>query len=286
MKNKQFVITMLITATIGMSALMLFMFVGIKYFVTHKNISNEVGMVREVAQPKIPFQSVIVGVIEEKIGNELKLFDIEKGQTVKVEVVDSTVIKDERGNTIPQESIKVGEIVEINYEPAKENLLAISKSSQSWIKTKLKNVKIDKTNHEILIGENTYQYNENLLLLDQQGKKVDNIHFVGMYDTIHLVGIGNQVYSLSVLEKQGFIEVNNLPTLKGRLEINRNRQLNIEQIGGPIAINPGTHKVGIYLEGYEPFIKTITVAEGETVLLTPDELEKRYYAIEIQVTNG
>lgn len=277
---------MLVTATIGMTALMLFMFIGIKYFIEHKNMPDEVEPVIKIEQPKVPFHSVIVGVLEEKVGNELTLFDIEKRQTVKTGVSDVTEVKDERGNTIPLEHINVGEIVEINYEPAQANLLAISKSGRSWIKTELKNARIDKANDEILIGENTYRYHENLLLLDQNGDKVDNIHFIGAYDTIQLIGIGDTVYSLKVLERQGFIEVKELPTSKGRLEIDRNRQLNIEQIGGAIPVRAGSHKVGIYLEGYEPFIKMINIAQGETVLLTPDELEKIYYIIEIQVANG
>lgn len=285
--NKLFIKSMIITAVIGLTALMAFMFVGIKY-VTEQNVQavekgNEAISLEKQA---VPFNSIILGVIKELSEDQISIFDIEKKQIVKTTIQEATLITDERDKAIPLSQIRLGDIIEIAYEPAKDNLLSIKKSSTGWIKTDFKNAKLDKPNRQIHIGANTYNYTENILVLDQAGNLLDNMHFVGDYDTLELKGIKNEVHSIKVLEQQGFIQLDGLPTREGTLEIDINRQINLEEISTTIPLSAGTHKIGIYLNGYEPLIKNIEITPGEILVVTTDDIEKEYYTLLVNVTNG
>lgn len=285
--NKLFIKSMIITAVIGLTALMAFMFVGIKYL-TEQNVQavekgNEAISLEKQA---VPFNSIILGVVKELSEDQISVFDIEKKQIVKTTIQETTLINDERDKTIPLSQIHIGDIIEIAYEPAKDNLISIKQSSAAWVKTDLQSAKLDKPNKQIHIGANTYNYTDNILVLDQSGNRLDNMHFVGEYDTIELKGIKNEVHSIKILEQQGFIQLDGLPTREGTLEIDINRQINLEEISTTIPLSAGTHKIGIYLEGYDPLIKNVDIKPGEILVVTTDDIEKTYYTLLVNVTNG
>lgn len=283
--NKMFVKSMIITAIIGLTTLMIFMFIGIKYFTDQK--TNIPAMeIEEIRKPSVPFNSIIVGVVNEISNDKISIFDIEKRQDVATSIRKSTQIHDERGKTIPLASINVGEIVEISYEPAEDNLVSIAKSGSSWRKTDLKGVAIDHAANKVKIGANTYKYTGNTLLLDKDGNKLDNIHLIGPYDTLEIVGIGEDIYSIKILGAKGFIQLDGLPTTEGRVEIDINRQINLEDATKPIPVTQGSHKVGIYLDGYEPVIKQVQVKSGTTIIVTPEGVKKSYYNLSVVVANG
>ena len=77
-----------------------------------------------------------------------------------------------------------------------------------------------------------------------------------------------------------------MPTREGTLEIDINRQINLEEISTTIPLSAGTHKIGIYLEGYDPLIKNVDIKPGEILVVTTDDIEKTYYTLLVNVTNG
>lgn len=285
--NKLFVKSMIITAIIGLTTLMIFMFIGIKYFTAQK--VDAATMMEEpipVQKQSVPFNSVILGVVNELSNDQISVFDIEKKQYVTTAIKKSTRVEDERGKAIPLAGINVGEIVEISYEPAEDNLVSITKSGQAWKKTDLRNVEIDRAASEITLGANSYEYTGNTLILDRDSNKLDNIHLVKTYDVLELTGVGTDIYSIKVLSAEGAIQLDGLPVGEGRVEIDINRQINLEEVDQPIPVTAGSHKVGIYLDGYEPIIKQVEVGSGETVVVTPTEIKKSYYDLNVVVANG
>lgn len=285
--NKLFVKSMIVTAIIGLTTLMIFMFIGIKYF-TEQKVTAAAPTVEttELKKPSVPFNSVILGVVHELTNEKISVFDIEKKQYVKTAIKKSTQVEDERGKAIPLASINVGEIVEMSYEPAEDNLLSIAKAGESWKKTDLRNVEINKPQNEIILGTNKYEYTGNTLFLDKDGNKLNNIHMISPYDVLEMTGVNHDIYSIKVLGSKGAIQVEGLPVAAGRIEIDINRQVNLEEMKEPIPITPGNHKIGIYLDGYEPVIKHIEVGSGETVIITPKDVQKSYYDLNIVVVNG
>lgn len=222
--NKLFVKSMIITAIIGLTTLMIFMFIGIKHFTQQKvDAATQVVEIIPVQKQSVPFNSVILGVVNELSNDQIGVFDIEKKQYVTTAIKKSTQVEDERGKAIPLAEINVGEIVEISYEPAEDNLVSIAKAGQAWKKTDLRNVEIDRAASEVKLGSNIYEYTGNTLILDRNGNKLDNIHLVNTYDVLELAGVGTDVYSIKVLSTQGAIQFDGLPEVSGRIEIDINR---------------------------------------------------------------
>ncbi|MEG1637077.1 MAG: hypothetical protein RR324_06140 [Cellulosilyticaceae bacterium] len=222
--NKLFVKSMIITAIIGLTTLMIFMFIGIKHFTQQKvDAATQVVEIIPVQKQSVPFNSVILGVVNELSNDQIGVFDIEKKQYVTTAIKKSTQVEDERGKAIPLAAINVGEIVEISYEPAEDNLVSIAKAGQAWKKTDLRNVEIDRAASEVKLGSNIYEYTGNTLILDRNGNKLDNIHLVNTYDVLELAGVGTDVYSIKVLSTQGAIQFDGLPEVSGRIEIDINR---------------------------------------------------------------
>lgn len=222
--NKLFVKSMIITAIIGLTTLMIFMFIGIKHFTQQKvDAATQVVEIIPVQKQSVPFNSVILGVVNELSNDQIGVFDIEKKQYVTTAIKKSTQVEDERGKAIPLAEINVGEIVEISYEPTEDNLVSIAKAGQAWKKTDLRNVEIDRAASEVKLGSNIYEYTGNTLILDRNGNKLDNIHLVNTYDVLELAGVGIDVYSIKVLSTQGAIQFDGLPEVSGRIEIDINR---------------------------------------------------------------
>ncbi|MEG0013792.1 MAG: hypothetical protein RSD26_08415 [Cellulosilyticaceae bacterium] len=222
--NKLFVKSMIITAIIGLTTLMIFMFIGIKHFTQQKvDAATQVVEIIPVQKQSVPFNSVILGVVNELSNDQIGVFDIEKKQYVTTAIKKSTQVEDERGKAIPLAEINVGEIVEISYEPTEDNLVSIAKAGQAWKKTDLRNVEIDRAASEVKLGSNIYEYTGNTLILDRNGNKLDNIHLVNTYDVLELAGVGTDIYSIKVLSTQGAIQFDGLPEVSGRIEIDINR---------------------------------------------------------------
>ncbi|MEG1828732.1 MAG: hypothetical protein RSA85_05870, partial [Cellulosilyticaceae bacterium] len=168
--NKLFVKSMIITAIIGLTTLMIFMFIGIKHFTQQKvDAATQVVEIIPVQKQSVPFNSVILGVVNELSNDQIGVFDIEKKQYVTTAIKKSTQVEDERGKAIPLAEINVGEIVEISYEPTEDNLVSIAKAGQAWKKTDLRNVEIDRAASEVKLGSNIYEYTGNTLILDRNG---------------------------------------------------------------------------------------------------------------------
>ncbi|MEG1134739.1 MAG: hypothetical protein RSD87_10315, partial [Cellulosilyticaceae bacterium] len=168
--NKLFVKSMIITAIIGLTTLMIFMFIGIKHFTQQKvDAATQVVEIIPVQKQSVPFNSVILGVVNELSNDQIGVFDIEKKQYVATAIKKSTQVEDERGKAIPLAEINVGEIVEISYEPTEDNLVSIAKAGQAWKKTDLRNVEIDRAASEVKLGSNIYEYTGNTLILDRNG---------------------------------------------------------------------------------------------------------------------
>lgn len=275
---------MIITAVIGLTTLMITMFIGVKWFLDDIKPTEKLPEKETIEKPHIPFNSTILGVIKSIEGSSIEVFDIEKKQNVSAEVESVTQVTDAYGKPIPESALQVGEIVQLVYEPKKEQLTSISKYMQAWTKSDMKTVKIDRSNRGLMIGQNLYKYNDYTVIVNAEDEPI-NSHQVGDYDVLELKGIDDTVYSIKVLEAQGYLEISHLPVNEGVLEIDINRQIPIGSITTPVPIGKGIHKIVIRIPGYEPMVTEISVEAGETFTLDLSETQQAYTVLTVQVLN-
>ncbi len=281
-ENKLFVKAMIITALVGLTSLMVILFIGVRWFVDEKTPDDVYTQQPEVEVPVVPFNSTILGVVEAIEGDKIQLFDIEKRQKVEAIIEPMTAIKDAYGKVMPKETLSVGSIVALVYEPKEDRLLEVSTAIQAWIKTEMKVAQLDQASRTIKIGASTYKYNDNTVIFDKAGNRLTN-YDVGVYDVLELKGIDDNVYSIQVLEKQGYLELLHIPSNEGVVEINLNRQIPMGSVTGPIPIASGNHEIVIRVQGYQPVRQKIKIEPDATTTVDLDALEKAITRLTLQL---
>lgn len=281
---------MIITAVVGLITLMITMFIGVRWFLDKgpsplppsENITTEVEKTDKVDD--VAFSSIIRATVKEIGDDSIKVFDLEKQQIVTATIQPSTKIKDAYDKAMPLSMIQAGDLVELVYEPHKDNLIQINYTIDSWKKSDMKGIVIDRSNRVMPIGSKNYKYNEHVLVLDPKGNVI-TMDEVGDYDILELCGIGEHVYTVRVLGKQGYIALEGLPSYQGLVEIDINRQIPLAEGIEKIAVAEGKHKITLKMEGYSPVIQEVDVKSGEVLVFNASGASKKETALQIEVMN-
>lgn len=281
--NKLFVKTMIITATIGLTVLMATMFVGIKFFTEKNVLPHEDKVSLPVESPQVEISSTILGSVKKISEEKIELFDIEKKQVISTKINKVTKVEDAYSQAIPITEINQGDIVEVIYEPQKDLLISISKTNRGWEKKDVNKIKVSLEKDIISIGKHEYTYGKDTLILNEKGQEITP-EVLGEYDKLRLTGVDSRIWSIKVIEKQGQVILGKLPTLKGTLEIDTNRIIRLEEIKDPIGISPGSHKIVLNMEGYQPITKNIEVTPGSDIKITGDGAEIAYTNLSVTVS--
>lgn len=282
--NKTFVKSMIITAIIGLTTLLIFMFVGIKYFVKGNSDTIPQQLI-QTSEEDNEFYITSMGIVKEINEEQVTFLDVQKKEIVTRKIKPTTKILDAYENTIPLTEIKMGELVDIIYQPEKENLVCIRFTANAFKKTDMKNLKIDRSNRTITIGSKVYSYTGNSMVLDEDGNAI-NMHKISDYDVLELIGFGNNIYTVKVLERAGYLQIGELPSYEGMLEIDINRQIPLSENMPVISMTPGEHKVTLNIEGYEPVVTTLTIEPNKTFVYRPEKIERSETELRVEVVNA
>ncbi len=284
--NKTFIKSMIITSVIGFSVLMIMMFVGIKYYVDKSGTSAhlQVNNVIDTSEPKVEYSSTILALVKKVSKDELIAFDIEKRREVTRSIAQTTKISDGYGGVIPLSLIQPGDLVEVIFQPDKEKILAINKTSRSWVKPELSGVLVNTSKSEMVIGKKVYTFTEDTMMFKEGGRGVTP-SLIGEYDILQLQGVDDTVWSIKVLQNAASIGLSDLPSLEGRLEIDRTRITSLKDIVGPISLTPGRHKLVIDIKGYEPITTDINLTSGEHLEISLKDAKEALTELNVIVTN-
>ena len=281
--NKTFVKAMIVTAVIGFTALLAILFIGIKYFVKETAVLNPQTSHSQIEIDNI-FYITTMGVIKELTEESVTYLDIDKREIINYKVKPTTKIQDAHENMMSYEEIEPGDVVEIVYQPQKENLVCIRLAKEAFTKSNMTNLGIDRSNRTITIGNKVYYYNGQTNIMDNMKNPI-NMHQISDYDVLELKGIKNDIYSIQVIEKESYLQLGQLPIYEGVLEIDRTRQIPLTENIPVIPMTPGEHKVTLQLKGYKPIVTTLTMESGKTLEYNPGDFVRLETILVVEVTN-
>ncbi len=284
--NKAFVKSMIVTAVIGFSMLMIMMFIGIKFYVDKSGTNSNLQMNNEIekVQPKVDYSATVLALVQQIDDETLIAFDIHKNQIVRRSITSTTKVSDGYGGVIPLSSIQAGDIVEVVFQPDKEKILSINKTSRSWIKPDISGVIVNTSKSQINIGKKTYNFTKDMMVFREGGKGVSP-SFVGEYDILQLQGAEDTVWSIKVLQNGATLEILDLPNTDGMLEIDRTRMIPLKDLTGPIGLTPGKHRLQINIKGYEPVVEEMNFVAGEHHQISLKDAKEAYTELNLKVTN-
>ena len=281
--NKTFVKAMIVTAVIGFTALLAILFIGIKYFVKETTVSSPQTSHSQIEIDNT-FYITTTGVIKELTEKSVTYLDIDKREIINYKVKPTTKIQDAYENMMSYEEMEPGDVVEIVYQPQKENLVCIRLAKEAFTKSNMTNLEIDRSNRTITIGNKIYYYNGQTNIMDNMKNPI-NMHQISDYDVLELKGIKNDIYSIQVVEKESYLQLGQLPIYEGVLEIDRTRQIPLKENLPVIPMTPGEHKVTLQLKGYKPIVTTLTMESGKTLDYNPEDFVRLETILEVKVTN-
>lgn len=264
--NKQFVRNIIIISVVALIGLMIGLFVVLQTFLG--NQTSQTYIEKEIEE-KIEKSVKVIEIAENKMilvetitQDQLIGYDIKNRKTFSKKILDTAKVRDAYGKVLPITQITKGDIVEVGYQEDKDSLVTISKSSQVKSFKQIKDVTVDKSSKQMNIGGTYYTYTEDTMIIDANGELVD-VENLGPFDIVSIKTVDDMIWSIIVEKASASLNVVDLPTQNGQIEINYSRLISFQDITEPIKLIPGTHKIVIKMEGYATINKTLTVDSGE-----------------------
>lgn len=283
----------IISMIIGLSVLTLvtlggFIYSGTRYL-RGEQASQTPGTVysspinRNGENTQISVTKEIIGPITQKGMDTIEIYNIEEGVETLVWINEGTKIMNQYKHHIPFASIEEGQIVNITFDPINKKASQISIQEGTWGNI-IEGHDLDKAQGIVVIGKNVYKFNGNTVLIDMNGQRMYSIDEIGDFDSLFIQGINKQIYSMKVQSKQGYIQLMDMPSYKGRLEIDRTRQVLLKDFKDSrlIPLTAGTHNLALYMDSYEPIlIPDVQIGSGQTFSLDGTGAKLREYILKV-----
>ena len=119
----------------------------------------------------------------------------------------TTGLYDKYGSSVSMEQLKEGDIVDITFLKSKKMLASIQMSETSFCLDDVERFTINEKKQEITIGENTYRFEDELLIFSK-GKQAELMD-INQVDTLVVQGIDRTVYSIAIDKGHGYLRLKN-----------------------------------------------------------------------------
>ena len=259
-RNKEFVRNIIIVSVVGLITLMIVLFIVLQSYLGKEENYNTYVKIQEEKEeePKIDLSETLVVRVEQISANHIIGYDIYNKETLSKGLNDRVTISDAYGNVCPISQIKPGDIIDIDYQKEKDKIVSISKSAKAQVWNKISGVTVDRALGQINISGTNYNYSEKTIVTDEKGIP-ENIETISPFDVISVQILDDNVWSVTINETSASLNLLDLPTSNGQIEIDNSRLLMFKDVKEPIMMIPGKHKIVIKMKGY----MTITMPEFE-----------------------
>ena len=205
-------------------------------------------------------------------------YDIKNKISFNKSLKDTIKVSDAYGKIMPLTQIKTGDIVEVDYQSNKDYVVAINKTVEVKNFKKISGVTVDEVTQQIRIGGINYTYMDKIMVLNKEGLEVP-IEKIGPFDIVTIQMLKDMVWSIIIDEEAASLNMVDLPTQNGQIEIDHSRLILFKDITEPIKVIPGVHKIVIKMEGYVPISEELNLSSGENYELSLQNAEIAYTTI-------
>lgn len=189
---------------------------------------------------------------------------------VTLSYTGGTDIRDKYNTVISVTQLEIGEIVDVYYDLNQKRLISVKLSDKAWEYTKVMNLKVSRSDKTMMIAEDKYQYNDNLLLISE-GKFI-NLLELNEKDVLTVRGSEGRIYSITVEKGHGYIKLENDETfLGGWVEVGQ-EVISVITKDMLIVAPEGDYKLTVAKDGTGGS-KSITVKRDEEVTVSIGDLK-------------
>lgn len=271
----------MILAVVGLVTLMIVMFLVLQSYIGGQNSQSTYikESIEEVLEQSVELSETLNVLVEKITDNHIMGYDIHNKKVFSKVIDESVKISDAYGNVLPSNQIKPGDIIEVDYQKEKDKIVSMSKSSsvQSW--NKINGITVDKEAHQINIGGIIYQYTDETLVIDADGIPSDMAK-VGPFDIVSIQAVDHVIWSIVINEASASLNLLELPTKNGQIEIDNSRLLMFKDIKEPIKLVAGKHKIVIKMKGYVTIVENLELEAGQDYEISLKDAEIAYTVIQ------
>lgn len=282
--NKQFVRNIIIVSVVGLIILMVALFATLQTFLGKQNHKIDIEEpVQEEAMTLVEVSETRMILVSEISEEQVIGHDIKDNRIFNKKISETVRISDAYGKVLPITQIKKGDMIEVSYQEEKGHVVAISKSIQVQTYRRINGITVDKVSKQINIGGTNYAYTDHTMVIGADGEEID-IGQIGPFDSVSIQILHGTVWSMILEEMVASINMVDLPTQNGQIEIDNSRLIPFKDITEPIKLTPGSHKIIIKMEGYVTISETLTVTSGEVYEMSLADAEIAYTTIQPRIT--
>ena len=198
----------------------------------------------------------------------------------------ATHLYDKYGSAVSMEQVNPGDIVDITFLKEKKKLASLKMSESAFRLEDIDRFDINEKTKEMRIGENIYQFEDNLLIFSN-GKQVEMMD-INQVDTLIVQGIDSTVHSVSVDKGHGYLRLKNDEYFWGGwIEVGQKIICPVEE-DMLLAVPEGKYDVVLSTKGITA-VKSVTIKrDKETELdiggLKKEEDQKKFGTLLIAVS--
>ena len=270
----------------GLILLMIVLFIALQSYLSKDSKTSTPVITQEKNEGQtVELSEAFVVLIEKITDNHIMGYDIHNDKQFN-KVIDQTVkVSDAYGNVLPLNQISTGDIVEINYQEEKDRIVSMKKSSLAHSWTRISGVTVDTETKQINIAGKNYCYTDEIIVSDSYGFK-SNISNISAYDIVSIQAVEDTVWSIRIEEASASLNLSELPTSNGQIEIGNSRLIMFKDITEPIKLIPGKHKIVIKMQGYVPITTELVAEANEVYDIVLQDAEVAYTVIKPMISSS
>lgn len=209
-------------------------------------------------EPSAAMLPVVIWEISEE--GEVLLYDVTAKTEAVVSLTEETKLTDEMNRELLPTQLKMGDLVLVELDAEKEELVSLQYSSAVQMMQK-SGLKVNTASHMLEGEEESIPYGEQAMFL-YEGEPI-SAESIEPCDTLELKSYQDTVWCIEVAEYHGYITVKNAEDIKnGMFQLNEESPIAVQEVK-KIPVRAGMHTVKITGDNIEPKTETITVTEGE-----------------------
>lgn len=220
--------------------------------------SNNIENAKDIFEENSGNESYIIKAFKDNI---VYLVDTESGKIYSALTDDDTVITGINGGKIDFSSLKIGDIVSVVKNEETGSASQIRWSEEAWKKEGKGDVRVDVGSSSVAFGEEIYKYGANTLFTyNGQEIKPEDISYA---DVVDVAGIKNNVYSINVVKRHGYLYFKNAETvdnIKARIDFGEEYDVS----GGTLIIPGGTHTILVMGTNIDDYMTEVTVSDTQS----------------------
>lgn len=217
-------------------------------------------------------QQTFIGIVKriDSEGNLLTLYNIETKEEHILTYSKATVLTNRYDEAITIDKLVCGEIVEAVYEVETNTLVSCDITDQAWEYKKVSNWSMNKSNKTMTVGQQTYQYT-NQLYAYSNNELVD-INSLSSKDELTVKGINGQVYSIIVTKGHGYLSFTNYEAFQGgTLEVGYDIITKVEE-NMKLVLREGEYKL-TFKKGSVEGVKYIRIQRNQDTIVDMGEYQ-------------